>query len=295
MNNPKKSEIQRHGYLPRLTLIARNDKEKFILQLKIEFSAPKILYGNNFDELTGENFYELIAELKEKLKIMGVVTTEDKLIDANISAIHSSKNIILDKYLMVINSHHHFDHIGGNSEFEEVHIHRFDFKPLMKPVDISFLKPKNHLVRQILENKKYRLQAAQIHRPLEGGEQYNLGHIKVEVVHTPGHTSGSICLLTDNGELFTGDTVHHGAIYLPSEDRIDNYLNSLTHLIRICEDRQVKSVYPAHEEYPIQIEDILALYNYILNRKHYAKRYDQPLDAWIIEKNQYSLIFPKEN
>lgn len=205
------------------------------------------------------------------------------------------QNIILDKYLVVINSHHHFDHIGGNSEFEEVHIHRFDFKPLMKPVDISFLKPKNHLVRQILENKKYRLQAAQIHRPLEGGEQYNLGHIKVEVVHTPGHTSGSICLLTDNGELFTGDTVHHGAIYLPSEDRIDNYLNSLTHLIRICQDRQVKSVYPAHEEYPIQIADILTLYDYILNRKHYAKRYDQPLDAWIIEKNQYSLIFPKEN
>jgi len=98
VNNPRKREIQQYGYLPRLTLIARNDKEKFLLQLKIEFSAPKMLYGNNFDELTGENFYELIAELKEKLKIMGVVTTEDKLIDANISAIHYSKNIVLDKY-----------------------------------------------------------------------------------------------------------------------------------------------------------------------------------------------------
>lgn len=98
VNNPKKREIVRYGYLPRLTLVARNNKEKFLLQLRIEFSAPKILYSNNFDELTGDNFYELIAELKEKLKIMGVIITEDKLIDANISSIHYSKNIILDKY-----------------------------------------------------------------------------------------------------------------------------------------------------------------------------------------------------
>ncbi|MEX0999697.1 MAG: hypothetical protein WD000_07035 [Thermodesulfobacteriota bacterium] len=98
VNNPKKKDIQKHGYLPRLTLIARNNEEKFLLQLRIEFSAPKILYGNNFDELKSEDFYELIAELKEKLKIMGVITTEDKLINANVSTIHFSKNIRLDKY-----------------------------------------------------------------------------------------------------------------------------------------------------------------------------------------------------
>ena len=98
VNNPKKKDIQKHGYLPRLTLIARNNEEKYLLQLRIEFSAPKILYGNNFDELKSEDFYELIAELKQKLQIMGIITTEDKLIDANISAIHYSKNIVLDKY-----------------------------------------------------------------------------------------------------------------------------------------------------------------------------------------------------
>lgn len=99
VNNPKKSEILRHGYLPRLTLIARNDKEKFLLQLKIEFSAPKMLYGNNFDELCNDDFDQLITVLKNKLRIMGIVTSTDKLRDARVSAIHYSKNIILDNHI----------------------------------------------------------------------------------------------------------------------------------------------------------------------------------------------------
>lgn len=98
VNNPTKKEIEKHGYLPRLTLIARNGKERFSLQLKIEFSAPKILYGNNFDELCDEDSERLISELKNKLRIMGVVTFEDKLCDASVSAIHYSKNIVLDRH-----------------------------------------------------------------------------------------------------------------------------------------------------------------------------------------------------
>lgn len=99
VNNPKKKELEKYGYLPRLTLIARNGKDRFSLQLKIEFSAPKMLYGNNFDELCDGDFELLISELKNKLRIMGIVTYIEKLRDATVSAIHYSKNIILDKHI----------------------------------------------------------------------------------------------------------------------------------------------------------------------------------------------------
>lgn len=98
VNNPSKDEILKNGYLPRLTLFARNNRNGFRIQLKIEFSAPKILFGNNFDELEDRDFDQLIFELKDKLKIMGIVTIEDKLRYAKVSAMHYSKNIILDKY-----------------------------------------------------------------------------------------------------------------------------------------------------------------------------------------------------
>ena len=96
VNNPTKKEIITHGYLPRLTLFARQrSEENFHLQLKVEFSAPKILFGNNFDELTNNDFLKLIKKLSEKLKIMGVVTTEEKLKYASVSSVHFSKNILL--------------------------------------------------------------------------------------------------------------------------------------------------------------------------------------------------------
>lgn len=98
VNNPSKDEIIKNGYLPRLTLFARNNRNGFRIQLKIEFSAPKILFGNNFDELEDRDFDQLIFELKDKLKIMGIITIENKLGNAKVSAMHFSKNIVLDKH-----------------------------------------------------------------------------------------------------------------------------------------------------------------------------------------------------
>lgn len=52
------------------------------------------------------------------------------------------------------------------------------------------------------------LQADQL---LQEGDVVSAGAIKLEVIHTPGHTPGCICLL-GNGYLFTGDTLFAGAV-----------------------------------------------------------------------------------
>ena len=68
------------------------------MPLKIEFSAPKMLFGNNFDELTDSDFPNLLTKLKRTLKEMGVFILEDHLTSAPVSAIHFSKNIPLTDY-----------------------------------------------------------------------------------------------------------------------------------------------------------------------------------------------------
>jgi hypothetical protein len=98
VNNPTGEQTARYGYLPRLTLTKRPATGGFSILLRIEFSAPKLLYGNNFDELTDSDFPATIQRLAEQLERMGVWVSPDVLRDAPVSAIHYSKNLPLTDY-----------------------------------------------------------------------------------------------------------------------------------------------------------------------------------------------------
>lgn len=69
INNPTKSDKLAGIYLPRLTLYKNVGKGKggFITNLHIEFSAPKLLYGNNFDELAETDFEVVLKILRKQL------------------------------------------------------------------------------------------------------------------------------------------------------------------------------------------------------------------------------------
>lgn len=96
--NPTKSE-KRSGYKPRLTLIKKPFTERVrAIILRIEFSAPKLLYGNNFVELRGhDDFIPVLAALHTALTSMGIEISLETLKTAGVSAIHYSKNILLEK------------------------------------------------------------------------------------------------------------------------------------------------------------------------------------------------------
>ena len=99
----------------------------------------------------------------------------------------------------IINSHGHFDHTSGNSYFcrttgAELCIHEYDSSYLDYKINrlAAFLKGGRSAEKKI--------------RLLHDCESFSLGRLQVRVIHTPGHTAGSICLLCD-GNLFTGDTL----------------------------------------------------------------------------------------
>ncbi len=94
--NPTTEQLRQGNYLPRLTVTKRVVKGGgFLISLRIEFSAPKLLFGNNFDEATEANFEKVVDILWEKLSFMGVLINKLVLEQAPVSAVHYSKNIPL--------------------------------------------------------------------------------------------------------------------------------------------------------------------------------------------------------
>jgi len=82
---------------------------------------------------------------------------------------------------------------------------------------------------------------------LKDGDEIKIGNIVLKVIHTPGHTKGSICLLGEN-EIFTGDTIFkdgYGRTDLKggSEEDLKNSLKKLEKILK----PKIK-VYPGHGE-----------------------------------------------
>jgi hypothetical protein len=92
VQNPSKEDV---GYKPKLTLSRVKGQGSYPI-LRVEFSAPKFLYGNNLQELEDSDFDAVIVQLQAVLKEMAVETSTGALDNAAMSAIHYSKNIILE-------------------------------------------------------------------------------------------------------------------------------------------------------------------------------------------------------
>ena len=107
VRNPSRNELRAGMYLPRLTFTRRPTRIGMRQSLTVEFSAPKLLYGNNFDELTDEDFELVIDKLASSLRYLGVVVSNENLRTAKVVCWHPSKNIVLDSPLgcqVVINT-----------------------------------------------------------------------------------------------------------------------------------------------------------------------------------------------
>lgn len=97
--NPDKEQLRKFGYLPRVTEVDAVRAGGYSTFIKIEFSIPKLMYGNNFDEVEQSDFGAICWKLKEQLRNMGIyVVNYNEIVDAQVSTVHYSKNIILSDY-----------------------------------------------------------------------------------------------------------------------------------------------------------------------------------------------------
>lgn len=93
--NVTQTELRNGIYKPFITVTKRIYESIPQIMMKIQFSAPKLVYKNNFDELEEKDFDLVIDTLQNKLKEMGVLVFRPLLVKAPVSAIHYSKNIEL--------------------------------------------------------------------------------------------------------------------------------------------------------------------------------------------------------
>jgi len=94
-NNTKAEDRIKGVYKPKLTLIKRGE----MVILKIEFSAPKVIFNNNLDEIEENDFNEMIVRIQNSVKEMGVLLQIHQIENAKVVGFHPSKNIILtNKY-----------------------------------------------------------------------------------------------------------------------------------------------------------------------------------------------------
>lgn len=92
INNPTSEEKKKGIYKPCLTIYRRGVG----LDLQIQFSAPKLLFNNNLDELRETDFDKVVKILKEKLADMGVGAWTKSIENAEVLSFHPSKNIPLN-------------------------------------------------------------------------------------------------------------------------------------------------------------------------------------------------------
>lgn len=94
VRNPSKAEKETGKYFPKLTGYKRRFGQDE--NVRIEFSAPKLLYLNNLQELEEKDFPLVVEALQDRLKTMGVLVLRPLLENAPVSSVHFSKNVQLE-------------------------------------------------------------------------------------------------------------------------------------------------------------------------------------------------------
>jgi len=149
-----------------------------------------------------------------------------------IIAFLKNKNIKLN---FILNTHHHFDHIGGNLELKKKY----------KAQVVGF------------EGDKHRIPGIDI--TVKDKEKWNFGNSKVITFHIPGHTLGHICFFFEKEKIvFTGDTLFSLGCGRIFEGDHKQMLNSLNKIKKLPKDTEI---YCGHEytyknaEFCIKYED----------------------------------------
>ena len=131
---------------------------------------------------------------------------------------------IVQKYKkldFILNTHHHFDHVGGNEEL------------------------KKKYGAKILGFEKDKKRIPSIDLLLKDGQEFKIGNLNFKTIFVPGHTSGHIAFYLEKEKVvFTGDTLFSLGCGRVFEGTCQQMLNSLNKIKNLPEDTKI---YCGHE------------------------------------------------
>ncbi len=179
---------------------------------------------------------------------------QDLLIDGGYGIVPLCENVpLIDPNRTVfIATHTHYDHIGAGWEFSERWVHPLEAEIMAKPTQ------KNTAILPFLDGRSiftvtppqwssvhnYHITPAPATRLLQDGDLIDLGDRQFAVIHTPGHSPGSISLWeAETGILFSADVLYDGVLLDTIEGaHIPDLLKSQQRLAQL----PIQKVYPGH-------------------------------------------------
>ena len=197
--------------------------------------------------------YLIVGERKALLFDTGMGISDIKKVTAELTKLP----------ILVLNSHTHDDHVGGNWQFDTIYGMDTDFtrknaqgsredaQAEVTPDQICGSLPKG------FDPRTYVTRPWKITAYIHDGDKFDLGGRTLEVIATPGHTPDAISLIDrSKGLLFTGDTYYPAPIWLfrPETD-LDAYAASISRLSALAP--QIKLVLGAHN-IPVAPPTVLA-------------------------------------
>lgn len=206
---------------------------------------------------THKNVYSIVEPYQYQESISHLIIGQNKaiLLDTGIGLFRIRPIVeqITDLPIIVINSHTHFDHVGGNWEFSNI-----------LAIDTSYTKANmdgfqhNRIAQDFTSNsfcidppinadlENIYTKQWEASEYIKDGDTIDLGDRIIEILQVPGHTPDSLALL-DRKErlLFTGDTYYDAELWLyVPETNIKIYQNSIDRLVTI--ETQVDYIFGAH-------------------------------------------------
>lgn len=178
-----------------------------------------------------------VGPLEENCYIVGDPNTKDACIIDPGAEPRRLKGFLQKEGLtlkFILNTHGHGDHIGANGSFGvPIYIHSLDADFLTDPS------------KNLSGNFGLPISSPKAGRLFEDGDRIPLADMELEIIHTPGHTPGSVSIRLDD-VIFTGDTLFRGSVGRTDLAYGDDILllKSIREKLLVLSDDTV--IYPGH-------------------------------------------------
>lgn len=166
---------------------------------------------------------------------------------------------LLREEVIVLNTHWHFDHVGGNVLFDQRGISSIE-RPLVEKGWGNSTLMDLHIESCLSQGiplpsgfvpEEYEIPGTNPTFEIKDGDRFELGERVLQAISTPGHTRGSVSFLdSSTRSLFCGDWIDKGTLFAHFEDSdLDEYVGSLRKVA--AREKEFDVFYPGHGRYPL--------------------------------------------
>ncbi len=188
--------------------------------------------------------------------------THSVLIDTGMGFGNIRKAIehLLQDEVIILNTHWHFDHVGGNVLFKNIAISEIEADLIKHDLNNNtmmeiYVKPA--MAQGIpfpddFDPETYQIKGSTASFFVKEGDRVDLGGRNLEVISLPGHTRGSMAFLDKRtASLFGGDFIYKDELYVHLEDSdMDEYIDSLIKLKK--RQSEIENIFPGHGDFPLK-------------------------------------------